>query len=166
MANSASGYDEMFRREYPRLVRTATMILGDREQARDIAQDAMAQLFKDWDHVSTHERPGAWVRRVCIRMATRARTRRDKIDAASLRVSGSTADDPAATVDGFEIWAAVLLLPMNQRAAIVLRYAEDLSTDDIGDILGCDSSTVRVHLHRGRTALGVTLGEEVEDVVG
>jgi RNA polymerase sigma-70 factor (ECF subfamily) len=55
---------------------------------------------------------------------------------------------------------------MNQRAAIVLRYAEDLSTDEIADILGCDTSTVRVHLHRGRKALGLTLREEVDDVVG
>jgi RNA polymerase sigma-70 factor (ECF subfamily) len=167
MVTSTSGYDEMFRREYPLLVRTAALILGDHEHARDVAQDAMIQLYNAWDEVSTHERPGAWARRVCIRIATRARTRRHKADAgAILRHSLAESTDPAAVVAGLEVWKAVLLLPVNQRAAIVLRYAEDLSTDEIADILGCDTSTVRVHLHRGRKALGLTLREEVDDVVG
>lgn len=167
MATAAgSGFDEMFRREYPRLVRSATLIVGDRELARDVAQDAMVQAFKSWADVSGYDVPGAWARRVCIRMAVRARSQRSRRSSAEvLRVPDAT--DPSTIVGGEGVWQAVLTLPMNQRAAIVLRYVEDLSTDEIGDILGCDASTVRVHLHRGRKALGIVLREEVEDdVVG
>lgn len=158
-------YDEMFRVEYPRLVRTATLILGDVEQAREMAQESMLKLLQEWPRVSSHDRPGAWARRVCIRLAVRARDRRGKVAAAVVLASaGSTAE--SSDTAGVDVWEAVLALPTQQRAAIVLRYVEDLPTDEIAELLSCDAATVRVHLHRARKTLGLALREEVEDVVG
>ena len=55
--------------------------------------------------------------------------------------------------------AAVAALPGQQRAAVALFYVEDRTTAEIAEILGCSESTARVHLHRGRQALALTLKE-------
>ena len=56
---------------------------------------------------------------------------------------------------------AIRQLPPKQRAAIALRYVEDLPVSQIADILGCSTSTASVHLHRARTKLAELLEEEV-----
>jgi RNA polymerase sigma-70 factor (ECF subfamily) len=50
------------------------LILHDRQRAEDITQDAFIQLYSHW-RVSRYERPGAWVRRVAIRLAVRHQNR-------------------------------------------------------------------------------------------
>ncbi len=67
-----------FRNEFEALVRTMYLIVHDREQARDIAQDAFVQLFTRWRRISQYEQPEAWVRRVGIRMAMRS-VRRERL---------------------------------------------------------------------------------------
>ncbi|HEX2031074.1 MAG TPA: sigma factor, partial [Actinomycetota bacterium] len=62
----------LFREEYPSIVRTAYLMLGDREAAEDVAQEAFARLFARWGKVSRYDRPGAWVRRVAIRLSARS----------------------------------------------------------------------------------------------
>jgi RNA polymerase sigma-70 factor (ECF subfamily) len=61
-----------FRAEYPEVIRSVYLIVHDREQARDIAQDAFAELFSRWRRITRYDRPDAWIRRVAIRMAVRA----------------------------------------------------------------------------------------------
>ena len=53
----------------------------------------------------------------------------------------------------------VATLPDNQRAAVALRYVEDLSPTEIADVLGCADATVRVHLHRAHKTLAARLGD-------
>ncbi len=60
-----------FTAEYPRLVRTLHGVVQDATLAEDIAQEAFIQLLNHWAKVSRYEQPGAWVRRVAIRMAVR-----------------------------------------------------------------------------------------------
>lgn len=69
------GFDDFFRREYPRLCRVATSIVGEAEVAREVVQEAFARLFADWPRLSKLDRPGGWVRRVVIREAVRTRDR-------------------------------------------------------------------------------------------
>lgn len=60
-------------------------------------------------------------------------------------------DDRAADHD--EVWQALLRLPERQRAAIVLRYYEDLSEADTADLLGISVGTVKSHVSRGMDRL-------------
>jgi RNA polymerase sigma factor (sigma-70 family) len=62
-----------------------------------------------------------------------------------------------------ELIAALRELSQNQRAAIVMRYEADLPIDEIARRLGVTSSTIRVHLHRGRRRLRQLLGAEKEE---
>jgi RNA polymerase sigma-70 factor, ECF subfamily len=69
-------FAEVFRAEYPGLVRELGLILGDRALAEDVAAEDFVELWRSWDRVSGLDRPGAWVRRVALRKAGRARWRR------------------------------------------------------------------------------------------
>ena len=159
-AEAVLDYTSLFLVEYPAIVRTVALMLRDTARAEEIAQDAFVQLHVRWAKVSGYERPGAWVRRVAIRLAIRA-IRRDRLWALVGR--DLMAREPAAesTVD---VAGAIRQLPGAQRAAIVLFYYEDRPVAEIATILGCAEATARVHLHRGRKRMAQILGE-ADDVV-
>jgi DNA-directed RNA polymerase specialized sigma24 family protein len=151
-----SGFVGLFQVEYPALVRSIHLIVHDREQARDIAQEAFVQLFTRWRRVSHYDRPDAWVRRVAIRMAVRA-IRREGLRRRhehELDVS-----PPPGPVD-LDVLRAVAKLPGAQRAAVVLFYLEDRPVAEVADILACSEVTAKVHLHRARKRLAQLLGDE------
>jgi RNA polymerase sigma-70 factor (ECF subfamily) len=163
-----AGFTRLFLGEYPSLVRELTLIVGDRHVAEEVAADAFEQALRQWRVVSSYERPGAWVRKVALRIAGRAgwRARRRRwIEQAAAR---PVATEPAPDLD---LRVAVALLPMSQRTAVVLHHLAGWSARDIGEVLGCSEVTVRTHLHRGRGRLGELLGDrevavEVADTDG
>ncbi|HKF00216.1 MAG TPA: sigma-70 family RNA polymerase sigma factor [Actinomycetes bacterium] len=150
----------LFRREYPAIVRTVALILDDREAAKEVVQEAFVRLLLHWGRVSRYDRPGAWVRRVAIRLAVRS---------ARLRLRRSSAERsawaPGATAGpaDLDLRRAVVGLPRRQRVAVTLFYLEDRPVDEVADLLGCSPSTVRVHLHRARRRLATALRQEDDD---
>jgi DNA-directed RNA polymerase specialized sigma24 family protein len=148
----------LFESEYPALVRSMYLIVHDREQARDIAQEAFVQLFTRWRRISKYDRPDAWVRRVAIRMAVRA-IRRERLRLRREREFDSAR--PVGPVD-IDVLRAVATLPAAQRAAVVLYYLDDRPVSEVAEILACSEVTARVHLHRARKRLAEILGEEQE----
>jgi RNA polymerase sigma factor (sigma-70 family) len=158
-------FTEFFQAEYPRLVRTLYLVTRDREQARDIAQEAFIQLLARWWRISHYERPEAWVRRVGIRMAVRAGKREQIRPRLERELDFATLPK---RVD-LDVLRAIRELPSSQRAAVALFYLEDRPVSEVAEILGCSETTVKVHLHRARKRLAKTLGEselieETEDV--
>ncbi|MGH2723894.1 MAG: RNA polymerase sigma factor [Actinomycetota bacterium] len=153
----------LFRDEYPAIVRTAYLMLGDRAAAEDVAQEAFIRLYARWRRISRYERPGAWVRRVAIRLASRS------LRAGRRTVLQAEVEDPGRTepVSDPDLRRALLGLPSSQRAAVVLHYFEDRPVAEVAEIMGCATSTAKVHLHRARKRLAEVLGEEeVSDVAG
>jgi len=155
-----SAFAWLFRDEYPAIVRTAYLMLGDREAAEDVAQEAFVRLYARWRKVSRYDRPGAWVRRVAIREASRARRRPRAL--ALVPEQPGAAEAPA----DLDLRRALLSLPPNQRAAVVLHYLEDLPLSQVAELMGVATSTAKVHLHRARKRLALLLGEETNDVAG
>ena len=154
------GFLGVFREEYANIARLAYMMLGDRAAAEDVAQEAFTRLYARWGTVSRYERPGAWVRRVAIRLSQRWRDRR-RMEQQS--VSQSASSDSVTPYDA-EVRRAILGLPAGQRAAIILHYLEDRPVREVAEIMGCATSTAKVHLHRGRKRLRAMLGERGHDV--
>ena len=154
-----STFEGVFREEYPSVRRTVALILGDVEAADEVTQEAFTQLHLKWRRVSGYDRPGAWVRRVAIRLALRRRQRLDR---------GRQLEQLVAPIPGAEelvdpdVARAVRALPPRQRAAIVLHYYADLEVKDVAAALGCAEATARVHLHRARTALAHALTDREE----
>ena len=154
-----TAFDALFRREFGPIARTAYLIVGDWEVAREIAQDAFVQVLRHWKKVREMESPGGWVRRVAIRDAVRMRRR----DARRRSLGHSQTPTGEPDVGGRAVRQALLMLPRRQRAVIALHYLEDRSVAEIAALLGCSEGTVKTHLSRGRAALATHLAEEVTD---
>jgi RNA polymerase sigma-70 factor (sigma-E family) len=160
MSGLHEDYERLFHEEYRPLLRTVFLICHDHHRAEDIVQDAFLQLFKHWDKVQHLDRPGAWVRRVAIRLAVRSLRR----EAARRKAEISSVPPWVDHGQDTEILKAIGTLPPRQRAAVVLFYFEDRRTTEIAEFLGCSAATARVHLHRGRRHLAEVLeGAEVID---
>ncbi len=150
-----------FTAEYPRLVRTVHGVVQDKALAEDIAQDAFIQLLNHWAKVSRFDQPGAWVRRVAIRMAVResGRGHRRRVLERSTLDSSPVVPQPGTDLD---LHDAIRQLSPRQRAVVVLFYLEDRPMDEVAAILDLAPATGWVHLHRARHQLATILGEELD----
>ena len=158
MSDTDTEYDLLFTVEFPNVMRTVYLILHDVDRAEDVTQDAFVQLLKHWKKVSRYDRPGAWVRRVAIRLAMGVLQRERLRSVLERKVEPTPEPGPADP----DVLRAIGALPGMQRASVVLFYFEDRPLAEIADILGCSPSTARVHLHHARRRLANTLGEEVD----
>ena len=159
MAETDLEYAWFFRAEFPMVLRTVFLILGDRGRAEDVTQEAFIQLLSHWKKVSRYERPDAWVRRVAIRLAVKAQRRermREVLERDTSGPSGAGAPD-------VDLANALQQLPLKQRTCVLLFYYEDRPIAEIVDILGISEGAVKVHLHRARERLATLLGEEVDE---
>ncbi len=77
MRDTDPEFEWTFRSEYQTVLRTVFFIVNDHPGAEDITQEDFIQLLAHWKKVSRYDRPGAWVRRVAIRLAVRT-AKRDK----------------------------------------------------------------------------------------
>jgi len=154
-----AGFEAFFRAEYTKLVAIGRGLTGSHDLATDLAQETLLRCHRDWARVSTFDVPGAWARRVLVNLsidAHRAAARNRRVPAWVHQVEPVAPADPA--VDGW--WSAVRALPDRQRAVVVLHYLEDRSVDDIAQLLGIATGTVKSSLGRGRAHLARTIGKD------
>ncbi|MFN8023250.1 MAG: sigma-70 family RNA polymerase sigma factor [Acidimicrobiales bacterium] len=158
------GFDELYRREIGSIRTLAAGLTGSREIGAELAQEAMLRAFRNWSRVGELDRPGAWVRRVVINLATDVHRRRVRELRAVERLPMADvvgAADPAD--DGF--WRALRALPTAQRNAAVLFYVDDLGVDQIADVLQVGAGTVKRALFDARKNLARTLGTRHVEVI-
>lgn len=161
-AAADAGFTALYDVEYPRVARTAYLVLRDPARAEEVAQEAFVRLYLRWGTIGGYDRPGAWVRRVAIRLAVREAQR----DERRPRLERRTPPPPAAPVPDVDVLRAVGELPAKQRAAVVLFYFEDLPVVEVARALRMSESAVKTSLHRARQALATRLDEEASDVRG
>jgi RNA polymerase sigma factor (sigma-70 family) len=157
----------LFATEYAAVVRATYLVLHDHALAEEITQDAFVQVLRHWAKVRDYDSPGAWVRRVAIRLAIR-QAHRERRRAVLTRSTTGQHTEPAADERAGDdaLLDAVLHLSPQQRSVVVLFYFEDRPMDEIADIIGCSTSTGWVHLHKARKRLATLLHEEVGADVG
>lgn len=154
------GYAQVYEQEYDRIARTVYLVLRDAGRAEDVTQEAFVRLYLRWGTVGQYDRPGAWVRRVAIRLATRE-AQRERLRSRLERQASPPLEEHGPDTD---VLRAVGALPPRQRAAVVLFYFEDLPVAEVAETLGMGESAVKTSLHRARRALAAQLEEEVSDV--
>lgn len=155
-----AAFEWFFRGEYQAVLRTVFLVVGDRETAGDLTQEAFIRLFGHWKKVSKYDRPEAWVRQAAVRLGIQY-LRRQRLQQRFSRI-----DDYDVTFDPavLDVQRAVKLLPPMQRACVVLFYFEDRPSAEIAQILDCSDSTVRAHLHKARHKLASVLEGSRVDV--
>jgi RNA polymerase sigma-70 factor (sigma-E family) len=148
----------LFEDHYAGLCRLAYLIVGDAAQAEELVMDAFVRTFVGWRRIRDLERADRYLRRAVVNLS-RSKNRRRHTE----ERSGSE-DQPTMTFslgtdpeDARVVWNAVPALPHRQRAAVVLRYYEDLPEADIADALGCSVGTVKSQLSKARATLARSL---------
>ena len=164
--------------EFRRLVEThqrmvfslALRVTGEHGAAEEVAQDAFLELFKTGDSLQGPDHIKFWLRRVTVHRATDALRRRAVRPEAEAEEWIETEFVPE---NSEAVSAAVLALleellrglPEAMRVAVVLRYQEDMSPDEIATLLGQPVATVKSNLQRGlqllRRKAAVTMKEYV-----
>jgi RNA polymerase sigma-70 factor (sigma-E family) len=154
-SSNSRGLGELYERYAPAAVRLAFLVTGDREGSRDIAQDAFVRVASRFRHLRFPDAFDAYLRRTVVNLCTsqfrHERFEREYIERES-RVPLATTDPPDLGARD-ELMRALRTLPVRQRAAIVLRYYEDLSEDGVADALGCSVFAARSLLARGMKTL-------------
>jgi RNA polymerase sigma-70 factor (sigma-E family) len=141
----------------PEGIRLAFLLTGDRALAEDLVQDAFARLVGRLRHLRYPDAFGAYLRRTIVNLAT-SHFRRRRVERAYLEreAAAPREGNPNEALD--ETMHAVLLrLPRRQRAAIVLRFYEDLSDVQTAEILRCATGTVRSLVSRATKTLRESL---------
>ena len=139
------------------LLRFAYLVTGSQHAAEDAVQEALASACAAWSRVSRTRQPDAYVRRMIVN-AHVSGWRRTRRESPVAEVREATYADPAARADTSDaVWRVCQALPRQQRAAVVLRFYEDLDYPEIAEILGVAEPTVRSHVHRALAALRVEL---------
>lgn len=137
------------------LLRTAILLAGGKEAGEDLLQAALERLFRKW-RVITGD-PESYLRQTLAHLATdrwrrqvRWRVRLGLLQAAS---TGAVSDGTGHVDDRDQLVRLLLQLPARQRAAIVLRYWEDLSEAETAAVMGCSTGTVKAATSRGMQRL-------------
>ena len=149
------GFAGFVREHTSALLRTAYLLTGDRQAAEELVQDTLARLYPKWERVAAADVPLAYVRRSLangfINHQRRASRREYTYEHVPERIDDHDALGQLADRD--EIWTGLRRLPDRQRAALVLRFFEDLDDDESAATLGCRVGTVRSLVSRGLAAL-------------
>jgi RNA polymerase sigma-70 factor (sigma-E family) len=135
--------------------RLAYLLTGDRELAEDITHEAFIKLVGRWHDIRHPEAFGSYLRTTVVNL-TRGHFRRLRVERNYLAGERSKRSDEAGLPDvegRDEMWRRLQRLSPRQRAAIVLRYYEDLSEQQTADTLGCSVGAVKSLVNRGMEAL-------------
>jgi RNA polymerase sigma-70 factor (sigma-E family) len=154
---NATRHDEF--RDYvaerrPVLLRTATRLAGDRAEAEDLLQSALAKTYVAWDRIQDRAAVDGYVRRAMVNTQI-SWWRRRKLDVYPTdRLPDRPVQDHTDRSEMRDALGRALdRLPERQRIAVMLRYYEDMSEREIAEALGVSVGTVKSTVSRAMTRL-------------
>ena len=133
-------FTAFYRAEHDSQVRRAALLVGSDEAANDIVHDALVEILRRW---GTIEHPGSYLNRAVLN-GCRDRARRERVVTNArhrLAVEEETTSDDA-------IFDVIARLPFNHRAAVVMRFYQRMTEQEIADALGCKPGSVGPWIHR------------------
>lgn len=150
------------------LLRSAWLLTGDWHAAEDLVQTALMRCYPHWHRVAA-DNPDAYVRKAIANAHASLWRRSWRGERPTAELPDTPGSDEYGGADTRRVLAAALgRLPARQRAAVVLRYYEDLSEADTAAALGCSVGTVKSQTSKALATLrahGIELSdsEQQED---
>jgi len=139
----------------------AFLLTGNRHDAEDLVQQALLRTAVRWR--VARRSPAGYSRTVVLNLVRdrwRAKQRqRAEILSPDLTALPSAVDGAAGVLDRQLLLRACRLLPLQQRAVLVLRFWEDRSVEETAAVLGCTAGTVKSHTHRALARLRDVLAD-------
>ena len=152
--------EDRYVRHAPGAVRLAYLLTSDAALAEDITQEAFIRVAGRFRHLRTPDSFDAYLRRTVVNLCM-SHHRRRRVERAYAEREASRPTAPVEPPDlgsRDELRRALAALPMRQRAAVVLRYYEDLPEQRVAEILGCSVSAARSLVFRAMETLRTTIG--------
>lgn len=146
------------------LVRLAFLLCADRHLAEDLTQDTLFRAHRRWKRLSALDHPDAYVRRILLNEYLSWRRRRSSTElpvgpGEQGPAAGSVVEDTSDGLAARDVaWRLLATLPRRQRAVLVLRFYEDLSDQQIAEVMGCAAATVRSQAARALATLRTAPG--------
>lgn len=152
-------FEEFAERQLPALLAFATALTDQPALADDLAQEVLIRANDRWDRIGGLDRPDLYVRKMMLNEYLSWRRRSWRLipvgDAVAAR---DNAPDHAADIAEHQAMLTEIgKLSRRQRAVVVLRYYEDRTDEEIGQLLGCAPSSVRANVSRALAKLRVEL---------
>ena len=143
-------------------------MLSNRHEAEDVVQETFLRVFKSLDRFDPNQKFSTWIYRIATNLCIdRLRKRKatysldadmndqDGLDGYSLIPSDDRTPESELMISETKqlIYDAIESLPAKYKSVMVLRYLQDLSLQEISDVLGMPVTTIKTRVHRGRDFL-------------
>ncbi|MEH0929636.1 SigE family RNA polymerase sigma factor [Micromonospora sp. CPCC 205558] len=152
----ADEYTEYVRSRMVQWRRTAYLMCGDWDRGDDILQRVLTELYRNWARARQADNPDALVRTMLLRRLIDER----RLRWTGVRLGTALPDVPTAATDPTDritLVGALRQVPPRQRAALVLRYFQDLSVEETAQAMGCSAGTVKSQTAKGLATLRTLL---------
>ena len=149
------------------LLRTACLLTGDLGRGEDLLQTTFARAYGRWGRVQEADDPAAYVRKMLVNghLSWLRRLSNTEQVIESVPDRGDGRDLQTAHADADELRSALQRLSPRVRAAVVLRYLDDLSEAETARLMGCSPNTVSKHVGRGLAVLRTVLDQSPDGAV-
>lgn len=164
-AGDRHALDQLLRAQQPRIWTLCRRMAGNDADASDATQEALIAVLRGLPRFDGRSQFSTWVYRVATNACLDEMRRRGRRPVPGLPDGDLSppllADPTSGVADRLTLDAALLALPAEYRAAVVLRDVCDLDYAEIAEVLGVPPGTVRSRIARGRMALSRTLGNQI-----
>ncbi|MGQ9486879.1 MAG: RNA polymerase sigma factor [Armatimonadota bacterium] len=158
LAGDASAFEELYHRYQSYVYNVVYGVVQDPDDARDITQDVFLHVYDSLSRFRGGSALSTWLYRVAVNAAithVRKQKRHPQIPLDALHEFRADIDaEPEQQMARMETQQAVheLLsqLPEQQRTVLILRYFQELSLEEIAEVMNCSVAAVKVRLHRAR----------------
>lgn len=151
-----------------KLYHLANRMTGNRQEAEDVVQETFLRVYKNLDRYDENQKFSTWIYRIATNLCIdRLRKRRavysldsesadhDGLDGYSMMPSEERTPESELILTETQrlIRDAIETLPVKYKSIMILRYLQDLSLQEISDVLDMPVTTVKTRVHRGREFL-------------
>jgi RNA polymerase sigma-70 factor, ECF subfamily len=156
---SGGTFEAFFEAEHRQLFRSLVLITGDRQEADDVAQEAMVRMLERWDRVERMEEPKAYLYRTALNLNRNRHRGRIRGQRRAMDLGQVVRDAGEEVANRLDVMRALDALTIEQRIAVVLVDFLGFDSQAAGRMLGADATAVRARVHRGRAVLRERLTE-------
>jgi RNA polymerase sigma-70 factor (ECF subfamily) len=171
LAGDAQAFERLVQQETPRLYRVILRIVHDEDEARSVLQETYLQAYKRLHTFRRESKLTTWLYAIGINQARSAQRKARRLQSLTEqdldRMQPNFADgmhaeqygawNPQKLAEQAErkriVHEAIQQLPPDYRTVVMLRDIEELSTEEVAQMLDISNGAVRVRLHRARHAL-------------
>jgi RNA polymerase sigma-70 factor (ECF subfamily) len=155
-------FDELFNKYKDRLFSLCYRFLGSRSDAEDVTQEVFLDIDKGLSGFNAESAFTTWAYKITVRRCyTRLKKqRRSRLLQNDLIVASGSTD--MSQLDRIALRQGLAKLPGGYRMLLILKYYQQLSYEEIGEVISCDVGKVKARLRRARLCLKCVLSEETD----